>query len=71
MWRLQAQKGVLRWLFVRISIICRAIDGAAAILVGISSNIAMQTGQMVTVSDLFPLPERTAQPNLTNLPWHL
>jgi predicted dehydrogenase len=36
------------------------IDGAASILVGICSNIAMQTGQMVAVDDFFPLPERTA-----------
>jgi len=35
------------------------IDGAASILVGISGNIAMQTGKMVTVDDLFQLPERT------------
>lgn len=34
------------------------IDGAASILVGISGNIAMQTGQMVNVDELFKLPER-------------
>ena len=34
------------------------IDGAASILVGISGNIAMKTGQMVNVDDLFKLPER-------------
>jgi len=34
------------------------IDGAASILVGICGNIAMQTGEMVTVDDLFPLPQR-------------
>jgi predicted dehydrogenase len=34
------------------------IDGAASILVGICGNIAMQTGQLVNVDDLFPLPER-------------
>jgi predicted dehydrogenase len=38
------------------------IDGAASILVGISGNISIQTGQMVNVEDLFVLPERT--PNL-------
>ena len=32
------------------------IDGAASVLVGISGNIAMQTGQMVNVAELFPLP---------------
>lgn len=34
------------------------IDGAASILVGICGNIAMQTGQLVNVDDLFTLPER-------------
>lgn len=34
------------------------IDGAASILVGICGNIAMQTGQMVNVDELFKLPER-------------
>lgn len=34
------------------------IDGAASILVGICGNIAMQTGKMVTVDELFRLPER-------------
>ncbi|MGJ3237396.1 MAG: Gfo/Idh/MocA family oxidoreductase [Anaerolineae bacterium] len=36
------------------------IDGAASILVGISANIAMETGRMVTVDELFALPEHTA-----------
>jgi len=36
------------------------IDGAASILVGISGNIAMQTGELVNVDELFPLPERRA-----------
>jgi predicted dehydrogenase len=36
------------------------IDGAASILVGISANEAMRTGQMVTVDDLFRLPEKAA-----------
>ncbi len=34
------------------------IDGAASILVGISANEAMRTGEMVTVSNLFNLPEK-------------
>jgi len=34
------------------------IDGAASILVGISGNLSMQTGQLVKVSDLFTLPRR-------------
>jgi predicted dehydrogenase len=34
------------------------IDGAASILVGISANLSMQTGQLTKVSDLFQLPER-------------
>lgn len=34
------------------------IDGAASILVGICGNIAMQSGQLVNVDDLFTLPER-------------
>lgn len=34
------------------------IDGAASILVGISSNLSMKTGQMVNIEDLFKLPER-------------
>jgi predicted dehydrogenase len=34
------------------------IDGAASILVGISGNLSMQTGQMVNVNELFKLPER-------------
>ena len=32
------------------------IDGAASALVGISANLSMKTGQLVTVGDLFPLP---------------
>lgn len=39
------------------------IDGAASILVGISGNIAMQTGQQVNIADLFTLPERKHTPN--------
>lgn len=35
------------------------IDGAASILVGISANEAMKTGQLVNVDDLFPLPVKT------------
>jgi predicted dehydrogenase len=34
------------------------IDGAASIMVGISANDAMKTGKLVTVDDLFPLPEK-------------
>jgi len=34
------------------------IDGAASILVGISGNIAMQTGELVNVPDLFTLPQK-------------
>ncbi len=34
------------------------IDGAASLLVGISANIAMQTGQTVSIDDLFTLPCR-------------
>lgn len=34
------------------------LDGAASILVGISGNLAMQSGKMVTVDDLFPLSKR-------------
>jgi hypothetical protein len=36
------------------------IDGAASILVGISANEAMKTGRLVTVDDLFRLPEKAA-----------
>jgi predicted dehydrogenase len=36
------------------------IDGAASVLVGISANESMKTGQLVTVDDLFPLPEKVA-----------
>ncbi len=32
------------------------IDGAASALVGISANKSIQTGQLVTINDLFPLP---------------
>jgi hypothetical protein len=32
------------------------IDGAASILMGISANESMRTGQMVRVDDLFALP---------------
>ncbi len=32
------------------------IDGAASALVGISANKSMQTGQLVTIRDMFPLP---------------
>lgn len=35
------------------------LDGAASILVGICGNIAMRTGQMITVDDWFALPERS------------
>lgn len=35
------------------------IDGAASILVGISGNRSMQTGQLVKISDIFPLPRRS------------
>jgi hypothetical protein len=34
------------------------IDGAASIMVGISANISMETGKMITVSELFDLPEK-------------
>lgn len=34
------------------------IDGAASVLVGISANIAMQTGQTVNIDDLFKLPHK-------------
>lgn len=35
------------------------LDGAASILVGIASNLAMQSGQMIHIPDLFHLSERT------------
>lgn len=39
------------------------IDGAASVLVGIAANRSMQEGRMITISDLFPLPEKqTATP---------
>ncbi len=38
------------------------IDGAASVLVGISANQSMQTGQLVTISDLFALPEKEWTP---------
>jgi predicted dehydrogenase len=34
------------------------IDGAASILVGIAGNLAMQTGKLVNIKDLFVLPEK-------------
>lgn len=34
------------------------LDGAASILVGIASNLAMQNGQMIHIPDLFHLPAR-------------
>jgi predicted dehydrogenase len=34
------------------------IDGAASILVGISGNLSMQSGQLVNIPDLFTLPRR-------------
>jgi predicted dehydrogenase len=34
------------------------IDGAASILVGIAANEAMQTGKMVSIDDLYVLPEK-------------
>ncbi|MCA0457810.1 MAG: Gfo/Idh/MocA family oxidoreductase [Chloroflexi bacterium] len=34
------------------------IDGAASILVGISGNLAMQSGKLINVDELFRLPER-------------
>ncbi len=34
------------------------IDGAASILVGISANESIRTGQLIRVDDLFPLPAR-------------
>lgn len=34
------------------------IDGAASILVGIAANEAMKTGQMVSIDDLYVLPEK-------------
>lgn len=34
------------------------IDGAASVLVGIAANQSMQTGQTVTISDLFSLPDK-------------
>jgi hypothetical protein len=36
------------------------IDGAASVLVGIAANRSMQEGRLVTISDLFPLPEKQA-----------
>ncbi|MGJ3237132.1 MAG: Gfo/Idh/MocA family protein [Anaerolineae bacterium] len=33
------------------------IDGAASILVGMSGNLAMETGQMINVDELFTLPQ--------------
>jgi predicted dehydrogenase len=37
------------------------IDGAASILMGISANESIRTGQMIVVSDLFRLPEPAKQ----------
>ncbi len=37
------------------------IDGAASILVGISGNISMESGQLVNVGDLFTLPEKSPE----------
>lgn len=34
------------------------LDGAASILVGIAGNLAMQSGQMIHIPDLFDLPQR-------------
>ncbi len=36
------------------------VDGAASILVGISANRSMETGALVNVSDLFPLPDKSS-----------
>lgn len=35
------------------------LDGAASVIVGIAANQSMQTGQLVTIDDLFQLPEKT------------
>ncbi len=37
------------------------LDGTASILVGISANESMRTGQLVHIDDLFTLPERDTQ----------
>jgi predicted dehydrogenase len=37
------------------------IDGAASILVGIAGNLAMQSGQLVHIDDLFPLSQYMAK----------
>ncbi len=42
------------------------IDGAASVVVGIAANEAMQTGRLVVVDDLFPLPEKGSGVSLTN-----
>jgi predicted dehydrogenase len=34
------------------------IDGAASVLVGIAANLSMAEGKLVTIEDLFPLPEK-------------
>jgi hypothetical protein len=33
------------------------IDGAASVLVGISANLSMAQGRLITVDDVFPLGE--------------
>jgi predicted dehydrogenase len=38
------------------------IDGAASILVGIAANESMKTGKLITINDLFPLPEKSQHP---------
>jgi predicted dehydrogenase len=37
------------------------LDGAASILVGIAGNESMQTGKLVQINDLFPLPQKVSQ----------
>jgi hypothetical protein len=36
------------------------IDGAASVLVGISANESMKSGKLITVNDLFPLPNKSS-----------
>lgn len=39
------------------------IDGAASVLVGIAANLSMAEGRLVTIEDLFPLPEKRQPAN--------
>jgi hypothetical protein len=35
------------------------LDGAASVLVGIAANQSMNSGQLVRIDDLFPLPRKS------------